>query len=229
MSRSARLLDLVQILRRHRQPVRGQALADELQISLRSLYRDINTLVGQGAPIEGEAGIGYVLKPGYLLPPLMFAEDEIEALVLGSRWVVRNGDRKLAEAAGNALAKISAVLPAHLRDEAEGSGLVAGPSRAELAPIDLADLRDALRRERKVAFTYRDATDKASTRVVWPIAVTFYDRARVLAAWCELRQDYRHFRLDRMSDLAIRDETFPRRRRALMKEWRALEDAPKIG
>lgn len=229
MSRSARLLDLVQILRRHRQPVSGQVLADDLQVSLRTLYRDINTLIGQGAPIDGEAGIGYVLKPGYLLPPLMFAEDEIEALVLGSRWVVKNGDRQLADAAANALAKISAVLPDHLRDEAETSGLVAGPSRIELAPIDLGDLRSALRRERKVDFTYRDAEGKPSTRVVWPIAVTFYDRVRVLAAWCELRQDYRHFRLDRMSDLHIQEAPYPRRRRALMKEWRTLEDAPKIG
>lgn len=229
MSRSARLLDLVQILRRHRQPVSGQALAVELEISLRTLYRDINTLVGQGAPIEGEAGIGYVLKPGFLLPPLMFAEDEIEALVLGSRWVVKNGDRKLADAATNALAKISAILPEHLRDEAETSGLVAGPSRVEQTPVDLGDLRQALRREHKVDFTYHDAEGKPSMRVVWPIAVTFYDRARVLAAWCELRQDYRHFRLDRMSDLHVRGEGYPRRRRILMKEWRAQNDRPKIG
>lgn len=229
MSRSARLLDLVQILRRHRQPVRGQALADELQISLRSLYRDINTLIGQGAPIEGEAGIGYVLKPGYLLPPLMFAEEEIEALVLGSRWVVKNGDRKLADAAANALAKISAILPPHLRDEADASGLVAGPSPFRETPIDIADLRDALRRERKIAFTYRDAADKPSQRIVWPIAITFYERARVLAAWCELRQDYRHFRLDRMSDLQTLEDPYPRRRRVLTKEWRALEDSLKLG
>lgn len=229
MSRSARLLDLVQILRRHRQPVSGQALAEELTISLRTLYRDINTLIGQGAPIEGEAGIGYVLKPGFVLPPLMFAEDEIEALVLGSRWVVKNGDRKLADAATNALAKISAILPEHLRDEADASGLVAGPSRIDPPPVDLGDLRDALRRECKVDFTYRDAEGKPSMRIVWPIAVTFYDRARVLAAWCELRQDYRHFRLDRMSDLHLQDGRYPRRRRVLMKEWRAQDETPKIG
>jgi len=229
MSRSARLLDLVQILRRHRQPVSGQTLAEELEISLRTLYRDINTLIGQGAPIEGEAGIGYVLKPGYLLPPLMFAEEEIEALVLGSRWVVKNGDRKLADAATNALAKISAILPDHLRDEADESGLVAGPSRVDQAPVDLGDLRDALRRECKVDFTYRDAESRPSTRIVWPIAITFYDRARVLAAWCELRQDYRHFRLDRMSDLHVQESRYPRRRRVLMKEWRAQDEAPKVG
>lgn len=227
MSRSARLLDLVQILRRHRQPVSGQALAGELQVSLRTLYRDINTLVGQGAPIEGEAGMGYVLKPGYLLPPLMFAEDEIEALVLGSRWVMRNGDDSLAKAAGNALAKISAILPAHLRDEAESSGLVPGPSPFPEATIDLAVLREALRQERKVAFSYCDATENLSERLVWPIALTFYNRARVLAAWCELRQDFRHFRIDRMSTLEIRPERTPRRRRALMKEWRAQEGVPK--
>jgi predicted DNA-binding transcriptional regulator YafY len=226
MSRSARLLDLVQILRRHRQPVSGHALADELQISLRTLYRDINTLIGQGAPIEGEAGIGYVLKPGYLLPPLMFAEDEIEALVLGSRWVMRNGDGKLAAAATNALAKISAILPPHLQDEAEGSGLVPGRPFAE-PPINLGELREALRAEQKAAFMYRDAQERASVRVVWPIALTFHERVRVLAAWCELRQDYRHFRLDRMSELEIRPEKYPRRRRVLMKEWRTQNDTPR--
>src|SRR6516225_364885 len=105
MSRAERLLDLIQILRRHRRPVAGKLLAEELGISLRTLYRDIASLQAQGAGIEGEAGIGYVLKPGFMLPPLMFSEEEIEALVLGSRWVAERGDQRLAAAAKNALAR----------------------------------------------------------------------------------------------------------------------------
>src|SRR5690554_2465098 len=116
MSRAERLLDLIQILRRHRQPVAGGALAKELGVSLRTLYRDIGTLQAQGAHIEGEPGLGYILKPGFMLPPLMFSEDEIEALVLGSRWVAGHGDTRLAEAGRNALAKIAAVLPRDLRE-----------------------------------------------------------------------------------------------------------------
>src|SRR6266700_1831884 len=124
MSRAERLLDLIQILRRHRQPVSGQALADELDISLRTLYRDIASLLGQGAGIEGEAGVGYILTP------LMFSEEEIEALVLGSRWVAKRGDARLGAAAQNALAKIAAVLPADLRDQLEASALLVGPGAA---------------------------------------------------------------------------------------------------
>src|SRR5580698_3000252 len=108
MSRAQRLLDLIQILRRHRFPVAGTALADELGISLRTLYRDIDTLKAQGAHIDGEPGVGYILRPGFMLPPLMFSEEEIEALVLGSRWVHQRADRALADAAANVLAKIGA-------------------------------------------------------------------------------------------------------------------------
>src|SRR6187200_43800 len=111
VSRAERLLELLQVLRRYRQPVAGQTLADELGVSVRTLYRDIATLQGQGAAIDGEAGLGYVLKPGFMLPPLMFSEEEIEALVLGSRWVADRADRALADAAANVLAKIGAVLP----------------------------------------------------------------------------------------------------------------------
>lgn len=117
MSRTERLLELMQILRRHRYPVAGHALAQEMNISMRTLYRDIATLQQQGAEIVGEAGVGYVLRPGFMLPPMMFSQQEIEALVLGMRWVGRRGDSQLAEAAKNALVKIADVLPAALRDE----------------------------------------------------------------------------------------------------------------
>src|SRR6184192_541650 len=124
MSRSQRLLDLIQVLRRHRRPVSGSVLADAVGVSLRTLYRDIETLKAQRAHIDGEAGVGYVLRPGFMLPPLMFTEEEIEAIVLGSRWVGERGDERLAAAARNALAKITAVLPPDLREEADASTLL---------------------------------------------------------------------------------------------------------
>jgi predicted DNA-binding transcriptional regulator YafY len=229
MSRAERLLSLVQALRRRRRPVSGQELANELEVSLRTIYRDIQALVAQGAPIEGEAGIGYVLRPGFVLPPLMFTDEEIEALVFGGRLVASRGDARLARAAEDALAKVAAVLPADLSDRMEATGLIAGLSRPE-APdgVDLSDLRAAIRNETKVVFTYVNERGERSRRTVWPIAIAFYDRVRVLSAWCELRQDFRHFRTDRITDASDLGERYPRRRRALLKDWRDLEDAPEI-
>ncbi|MER9136921.1 YafY family transcriptional regulator [Mesorhizobium sp. M0830] len=223
MSRSERLLDLIQTLRRHRRPVSGQALADELGISIRTLYRDIATLQGQGAPIEGEAGLGYVLKPG-LLPPLMFSDEEIEAIVLGSRWVAKQPDQRLSAAAANALAKIAAVLPDDLREDLDASTLLVGPPAAAVEGIDLGIVRQAIRNERKLGFLYRDAAGAASERVVWPFAVGFFDKVRVVVAWCEMRQDFRHFRADRIEALQATDLRYPRRRQVLLKEWRATLD-----
>lgn len=227
MSRSERLLDLIQSLRRHRRPVSGQALADELGISIRTLYRDIATLQGQGAPIEGEAGLGYVLKPGFMLPPLMFSDEEIEAIVLGSRWVAKQPDRRLSAAAANALAKIAAVLPDDLREDLDASALLVGPPAAAAESIDLGLVRQAIRKECKLGFLYSDAGGAASQRVVWPFALGFFDKVRVVVAWCEMRQDFRHFRSDRIVELQATDTRYPRRRQALLKEWRATLDKPR--
>lgn len=224
MSRSERLLDLLQVLRRHRRPVSGRVLAQELAVSIRTLYRDIATLQAQGAPIQGEAGVGYVLQAGFMLPPLMFSEDEIEALVLGSRWVADRADDRLAAAARNALAKIAAVLPADLRQELDTSALLVGPGACIIADtVDLAVIRTAIRSERKLILSYQDKGGDVSRRTIWPFALGFFDRVRVAVAWCELRQDFRHFRTDRMSDLSATDMRYPRRRQALLKEWRETE------
>jgi predicted DNA-binding transcriptional regulator YafY len=224
MARSDRLLELIQALRRRRRPASGHSLAEELGVSLRTLYRDIAALQGQGADIVGEAGVGYVLKPGFLLPPLMFSEDEIEALALGSRWVARNADDPLGGAARNALAKIAAVLPAGLREGLEASSLIVGPARAVTADtIDLSLLRKAIRSERKIALRYRDGAGAASDRLVWPFALGFFDHVRVIAAWCELRQDFRHFRTDRIVEMSATETRYPRRRQALLKAWKEVE------
>ena len=225
MSRAERLLDLIQELRRHRRPVSGQALADALGVSLRTVYRDIQTLVGQGAAIDGEAGIGFVLRPGFVLPPLMFSDEEIEALVLGLRFVARQSDKPLTRAAADALAKIAAVLPDDLRDRVEDVGLLA--AAASIAdPVDLAPVRAAIRAEHKVILDYADRQGERTRRTVWPIAIGFFERVRVIAAWCELRQDFRHFRTDRIAALRLTGRRYPERRRALMRRWRAQEGIP---
>ncbi len=229
MSRAERLLALLQILRQHRFPVSGTVLARELGVSLRTLYRDIAALQNQGAKIAGEAGVGYLLRPGYTLPPLNFTPEEIEALVLGGRWVERRTDRRLAAAAGHALAKIAAVLPPERRDELELSGLRVIPS-AETLPegVDLSSIRQAMRQERKLAFEYLDQDGQASRRTVWPIALGYADRVRILAAWCELRKDFRHFRTDRITQLSILDQRYPRKRLDLQQEWQRRNDPQKL-
>src|SRR5436190_1200206 len=148
LSRAERLLALIQILYRHRHPVSGAALADELRVSLRTLYRDIASLQAQGAHIDGEPGVGYVLRPGFMLPPLMFSQEELEALVLGSRWVGERTDTALKHAAKNALAKIAAVLPPDLRHAVDAPSLLIGPVAAMAAgDTELACIRKAIRSE----------------------------------------------------------------------------------
>src|SRR4029077_10838062 len=181
MSRAQRLLDLIQLLRGYRRPVSGAVLAEALGISLRTLSRDIETLNGQGAHIDGEPGVGYVLRPGFMLPPLMFSEDELEALGLGSRWVAERADAPLGKAARNALAKIVAVLPDDLRDGVEASGLLVGPSAAIAAgDTELATIRQAIRTERKLRIAYADAEGEKTRRIVWPFALGFFERVRVV-------------------------------------------------
>ena len=229
MARAKRLLDLLQALRRRRCPVSAQVLAEELSVSLRTIYRDIETLVGEGAAIDGEAGVGFILKPGFNLPPLMFSADEIEALTLGCRWVIVRGDPKLARAARDALAKIDAVLPNSLRDQIAGSPLIAVPPDAGPSDgVDLATIRAALKSEHKLRIDYVTGDGKTSERVVWPIALAFFETVRVLVAWCELRQDFRHFRADRISGLAVMTERLPKRQRVLMKDWRASQRIPDL-
>lgn len=230
MSRAERLLSLLELLRRHRRPVSGAALAGSLGISLRTLYRDIASLQAQGAAIDGAPGFGYVLQPGFVLPPLMFTPDEIEALVLGSRWVAERADPRLGGAARQALAKIAAVLPAEARQLLDGASLLVGPA-VDAAPAgepsagdaNLAGLRGAIRAEHKLELRYRDAQGRETVRSVWPIALGFFDRSRVLVAWCELRQALRHFRTDRITALTLTEQRYPRRRQVLLREWREAE------
>ena len=224
MARAERLLELMQALRRRRTPVAGAALAGELGVSLRTLYRDIAALQAQGASIEGEAGLGYVLRPGFTLPPLMFTLEEVEALALGARWVEGRVDEGLARAAKDALAKIAAVLPPARAAPLDWPTLLAGGSRAgEPERLALPLARKALAEERKLRFAYADKDGRRSERIVWPVAVGFFEQVMMLAAWCETRQAFRHFRLDRMSDVEALAERPPRARRNLLRDWRRAE------
>jgi len=221
MTRAERLLALIEELRRRRRPVSGDTLALALSVSLRTLYRDIASLRVQGARIEGEAGLGYVLRSGFLLPSLMFPDDEIEALVLGSRWVAERADPRLAQAARNALARIGGTLPEHFAERLDASHLTVGPSAAHvLDSVDIGLVRRAIRRERKLRIVYRDATGVESERVIWPFLVGYFEAVRLVSAWCELREATRHFRSDRIVRMAEIEERYPRRRADLLRTWR---------
>lgn len=222
VSRSERLLDLLQMLRRHRHPVSGRVLAEELQVSLRTLYRDIASLQAHGAAIAGEAGVGYVLQPGYLLPPLIFSEEEMEALVLGSLWVAQRADSPLSKAAQDAMAKIAAVVPEELKTRLSDVSLMVVPAVGAMPDmVDIAPLRHAIRRERKVAIRY--GAGAQDERIIWPFALGYFERVRIIAAWCERRADFRHFRTDRILSARPLDERYPRRRQDLLKDWK-LQD-----
>ena len=208
MRRADRLFEIIQHLRR-RPTTRARDLAEALEVSERTIYRDVADLIGSGVPIEGEAGVGYVLRPGFDLPPLMFKETEVEALVLGLRIVGSWADDELAEAAADSLAKIEAVLPEGLRGFMENTALMA-PEMHFTEPIgfDVAELRRAVRQRMKVRFQYTDVLSQGSERTVRPLSLAYFGPVWVLAAWCELRHDCRTFRLDRMRDFAVTDERF---------------------
>lgn len=220
MRRADRLLQIVQILRRRRRPTTADSLAEELEVSVRTVYRDVAALLASGVPVAGEAGIGYVLRAGYDLPPLMFSIEEIEAVVLGAQMVAKTGDPLLARAAEDVVAKIATVLPAALREELERTALFA-PDFGERAPIDLAPVRAAVRRERKLEIAYRDGTGQPTRRRIWPLVVAFLGDAALVGAWCELRGDFRTFRADRIATLQPLDERFEGRRGALRREYLA--------
>jgi predicted DNA-binding transcriptional regulator YafY len=224
MSRTSRLFLLMDALRGHRRPISAARLAQELSVSLRTIYRDIGTLIELGAPIDGAAGVGYVLRAGFFMPPLMFTPDELEALVLGARWVERQGDKGLGRAAASALAKIATASPIDLRDALAETGLWAPRHPASTLDEDsLQPIREAIRREHKVRIAYVNESGQGSERVIWPIALAFMEKARVLAAWCELRNGFRHFRTDRIRVLAAPRVRYPTRRAVLVGQWQTQE------
>ena len=223
MRRADRLFRLVQELR-CRKLARAMDLAEALEVSERTIYRDIRDLAASGIPIEGEAGVGYVLRGGFHLPPLMFDEAEIQALVLGARMVARWGDPELADAAGHLLSKVEAVLPERLRPKVEGTRLWAPGSFSEPAvDIDSSALRKATHTRHKVRFAYRDEKNAESQRTVRPLGLAFFGPTWLLISWCELRQNFRAFRLDRMRELEILEARFAEERGKSLHDYLAQQ------
>ena len=220
MSRSARLLQLLDLLRRARQPQTGPALAHTLGVSLRTLYRDIASLREQGAAIVGDPGVGFEMRPGFLLPPLMFNADELEALLLGARWVSVQADPHLAHAATAAMDRIRTALPLDLRIAVDTSGLLV-PNLCDAPAPEAwqAALRRAIRAEHKIVLHYQDQHGTMTERLVWPCAMAYFERSRIVVAWCELRQAFRHFRADRVHHLQDLEERYPNSRQQLIQRW----------
>jgi predicted DNA-binding transcriptional regulator YafY len=209
MRRADRLFQIVQLLRRRRSATTAAYIAERLGISERTVYRDIADLNLAGAPIDGEAGVGYRLRPGYDLPPLMFTRDEIEALVLGARIVRQFGDPPLARASDSILSKVATVIPPELAPLLAETPLFVPPSSNALGAADvLATVREALSGRRKLRMTYVGPAGDGTGRTVRPLGLFFWGRSWTLAAWCELRNDFRNFRLDRAGDLVILEQTF---------------------
>jgi predicted DNA-binding transcriptional regulator YafY len=206
MRRGDRLFQIVQLLRRRRTVTTAKQIAEKLEISERTVYRDIRDLVLAGTPIDGEAGVGYRLRPGYDLPPLMFDREEIQALVLGARIVRQVGDPALVRASESILAKVATVLPKDLEPLLAETRLFAPAGRARAKSADaLAIVREALIDRRRLRIRYANERGDATERTVRPLGVFFWGKTWTLAAWCELRVDFRNFRLDRVSESTLLD------------------------
>ena len=220
MRRADRLFDIIQRLRTASKPMTAAALADDLEVTVRTVYRDIATLQARRVPIDGAAGLGYVLRRGFDLPPLMFTADEIEAIAVGVRLVRRTGDPGLQDAAESVLSKVTVVLPEALRAQLVSAPVYVSSTGAPVAEgVDLAAVRQAIRDECKLQIDYVDEKGGRTERIIWPIAVAYYVQATLVGAWCELRRDYRHFRADRIRSLAVLQERYPSDNGRLMAEW----------
>ena len=221
MRRADRLFQIIQILRRSTLPITASQIAEELETSRRSVYRDIADLIGQRVPIRGEAGLGYVLDSDYDMPPLMLTPDELEAAVLGAQWVADRGDPVLAGAARDLIAKIATVVPERLRPFISQPSVGAPLGRKTLADgLDIAQARASIRKGHKIRIRYRNENGEDSERVIWPTMIGYAETVRLLAAWCELRQDFRHFRTDRIDAAEFLDERIGCRPGELRSRWK---------
>jgi predicted DNA-binding transcriptional regulator YafY len=224
MNRTQRLLNLLQILRSYRYAVSGQRLAERLGVSIRTLYRDISTLQSQGAEIEGAVGVGYILKPSFFLPPLMFTEIEMQALILGTQWVSQFGDAPLSKAATDALDKVFNVLPGRVKSNLTTFALRVGPPASEsLVNEDLSILRDAIAHQKKIHIIYRSRPNKEIQRIVCPFTIGYFTDGRILVTWCEQKNDYQYFKTNKIISLKVLDERYSRSKDSLFREWQTLQ------
>jgi len=220
-----RLFDIIQLLRGSPRALTAAAIAARLEVSTRTIYRDIATLQASGLPIDGASGFGYVLGPGYDLPPLMFTAEEFQTIAVALDLVSRTGDRGLQEAASAVRAKIAAVVPCSTTPSVETPFYVWSRGASVAPVVCMGAVREAIRGARKIRLDYRSREGVESRRVVWPLAIAYFAESTLLGTWCELRQDYRHFRTDCVQDLVILDETYPASQPELLAGWRALQKA----
>lgn len=212
------------MLRSYRYPVKGERLAEHLGVSIRTLYRDVAILQSQGAEIKGEAGLGYVLKPGFFLPPLMFTQTEMEALLLGGQWVSQFGDAPLSKAAKQALDKVFEVLPANIKNHINAFTLRVGPPASEsLVKEDLSIFRSAIANQKKMKIIYPFKNQGKIEEIVWPFTIGYFTNERILVAWSEKDKIYKHFRTTKISSFHVLDKSYSRSKVHLFKEWQSLQ------
>jgi predicted DNA-binding transcriptional regulator YafY len=208
MRRADRLFQIVLMLGRGK-VLTAQALGERLEVSERTVYRDVQDLMASGVPIEGEAGVGYCLRSGYQVPPMMFDEDELQALMFGADVARSYGDPAMAAAADRILAKVDAVLPERLRPRLAASALFVPDFRvSEKVAETLGEARTAINSRRRMFIDYETGEGESSERIIWPLALSYWGRVWTLGGWCELRQDFRNFRLDRIKQLQILGSSF---------------------
>lgn len=230
MRRADRLFQIIQILRGARQPLTAEVIGRELEVSARTVYRDVADLIGQRVPIRGEAGVGYMLDADFDMPPLMLTRDEIEAAVLGAQWVAGRGDPVLAKAARDLVTKIATAVPDHLRPYAMEPATGTPPlPRSKPDGIDIARTREWIHAGRKLRIAYRDENERVTSRLIWPIKVGYFETIRLLVAWCELREDFRSFRTDRVVDAEFLEDRHGQRVAALWSRWLARRKSAQTG
>lgn len=212
MARTERLFDIIQILRTAKKPVLAAEIAATLEVSVRTIYRDIAHLQARQVPVHGETGVGYVMRTGYDLPPLSFDEDEAEAINVGLHMVARTGDQGLWKSAKSAARKLREVAPGVRH-------LIASSWGSKSNTIDSSPIRRAIRGETKLQISYSDAASIQTERTVWPLAIIYYCDNEVLVGWCEMRSALRHFRVDRMLSCRVLDESFHGQGASMLADW----------
>ncbi len=206
-----RLFQIVLQLGRGRVLTAAQ-LAEKLEVSERTVYRDIQNLMTSGVPIDGEAGVGYRLHRGYQVPPMMFDQDEIQALIFGAQAAKRWGDHEMAAAAERILDKVDAVLPENLRPALASQTVIVpevARAQSEATTQMLGAVRDAINERRRLYLCYSDAGGTPTERIVWPLTLMYWGFNWAVGAWCELRQDFRSFRIDRIDDARALTTQYP--------------------
>ena len=227
MRKGERLFQLLNMLRSRRGVVTSQEIAEQLRVSQRTVYRDIQALSLSNVPIESEAGVGYRLRPGFSLPPLMFEEDELEALMLGVKMVLGWSDTQLGDAANRAFDKIKAILPdpLHTRHHQQNGWLIVPDFHRSHVSRFSDELRAAIKGKRQIKITYQSLGEQQSVRELWPLGLVFWGRAWTLVAWCQLRQDYRVFRIDRIQQLNQQELKFQTSSTLSLQHYLALHEA----